>query len=276
MVAEEQAPPTETVDEEPTETGVSDDGDGDAGESPSIDDLLERFKPEEVTSHPSIQAAIAAEVQKAEDRTRNRMVAESRRRYGDPKVVGDNARAILKESGIDDLTRSQEDRLNTLIATFEQQAASKVASEIPGVFFKSYKLPQDTLETYQDHIAAGDYDSAFQALIDGAVSLKTSSLEGDFEKRVKVAAKELAKAELNAGGGTSGTQLPSTSRGSAASRIEQSLTTAEIEKMPYSRWKALPDEVKQTITANVATADRERGAQTVDMARLERLASLAK
>lgn len=278
---QEQAPPTVAEDTEPTVTDVQADGDGDAAETQpdSIDSLLERYDPEQLLSNPKLSAIVQertkAEAQKAEDRARNRMLAESRRKYGDPNLVREQARAILKESGLDELTRSQEDRLNTLVATFEQQAAQKVAGEIPGVFFGNYKLPQDVLEAYQDRIAEADYDGAFQALVDGAVSLKTSTIESEFEKRVESEVKKRVDAELKSSG-TKGVQLPAGSRGQPASSVGRALTTAEIDALPASVWRKLPDEVKDEIKANVVAADKERGAQTVDLPRLQQLASLAK
>lgn len=282
MVMQEQAPPTPTEAEEPTATEGQVDGDGDAAgetQADSIDSLLERFNPEQLVSHPKlseiVKSTVESEVKKAEDRTRNRMMAESRRRYGDPQVVRDSAKAILREAGLDgDLTRSQEDRLNNLIATFEQQSAQKVANEIPGVFFGNYKLPQDVLDSYSDHVADGDYDGAFKALVDGAVALSTSRLEADFEKRVEARAKEIAKAELNRPSDPA--KLPSTSRGGVPASTSRSLTTAEIDKLPSSVWVKLPQEVKDEIKANAVEADRERGAQTVDLNRLQSLASMAR
>lgn len=271
-----QVAPTGAGDGEPTETEVTNEGDAEPAETPSIDDLLARYKPEEVTSHPSIQAAIAVEVQKAEDRTRNKVAAESRRKYGDPAVVQQIAVAILKESDPDlELTRSQVDRLSTLTATFEQQAVAKVMGEIPRVFLGGFKFPAETLEKYQEQTADSDFDGAFQTLIDGAVAQKAAALEASVEKRVKDGIKAGVKAELEANG-PEGARLPSTSKGSTASPVAYELTTAEIEALPYAAWKSLPKETQDLITVNASKADRARGKETVDVDRVRRLMAMSK
>jgi hypothetical protein len=269
-----QIAPTDVDDGEPTETEVIPEGDAEP-DTPSIDDLLERFKPEEVISHPSVKAEIAKTVQVEVDRARNREAASNRRKFGDPEVVKQFASSILKESGIDELSRSQSDRLNSLVSTFEQQAVTKLAGEIPRVFLGSYKLNQDTLEKYAEQVADSDLDGAFQTLIDGAVAQKTAALEADFDKRLKAGIKAGVKAELEVTGPT-GTKLPSTSKGSPTSNASYELTTAEIAAFPYSAWKDLPADVKSTIEANASKADRERGKETVDVGKLQRLVAVTK
>ncbi len=244
----------------------------------SVSDLLST--PEalaEALALPAVQEHMADAAKVSENAGRQKAAAEARRQYGNPEVVESALLGIASEAGLeaDSITRSMKDRANTLFSTARQAAGDELAEEIPRVFFSAYELPQDTLSAYSEKIAGRDYDGAFQALVDGAVSQKSDALEADFDKRVKAAASEMAKAELEAASGNGTTALPATTRGTSTSNTAMSLTSAEIERMPASSWKKLSDEAKAQLEANVSAADAERGATTVDTGRLEQVTSLA-
>ncbi len=244
----------------------------------SVSDLLST--PEalaEALALPAVQEHMAAQALVSENSGKQKAAAEARRQYGNPEVVENALLGIASEAGLeaDSITRSMKDRANTLFSTARQAAGDELAEEIPRVFFSAYDLPQDTLSAYSEKIAGRDYDGAFQALVDGAVSQKDSAREADFDKRVKAAASEMAKAELEAASGNGTTSLPATTRGTSTSNTNMSLTSAEIARMPASSWKKLSDEAKAQLEANVSAADAERGAATIDAGRLAQVTSLA-
>lgn len=244
----------------------------------SVSDLLS--SPEalaEALALPAVQEHMAEAARVAENTGKQKAAAEARRQYGNPEVVENTMLSILEDAGLekDSITRSMRDKANTLFSTAQRAAADEFADELPRHFFSAYELPQETLSVYQEKLAGRDWDGAFQALVDGAVSQKDSAREADFDKRVKAAASEMAKAELDAASGNGTTPIPATTRGTPTSNTNTSLTTAEIDRMPASAWKRLSDEAKAQIEANVVAADAERGATTVDLGRLEQVTSLA-
>ncbi len=249
-----------------------------AESQPSVGDLLS--SPEalaEALALPAVQEHMAKAAEVAENAGKQKATAEARRQYGNPEVIENALLGILEEAGLDksSITRSMRDRANTVASLGRQAAGDELAEEIPRVFFSAYDLPQDTLSAYSEKIAGRDYDGAFQALVDGAVSQKSEVQEKDFDKRVKAAASEMAKAELAAASGNGTTPIPATTRGTPTSNTSMSLTTAEIERMSASSWKKLSGEAKAQIEANVVAADAERGETTVDLGRLEQVTSLA-
>lgn len=276
QVEAEDAPNDAPAVEQSTETA---DGEVEAAESqPSLSDLLSSPDAlQEALSHPAVAAELTRAKEVAENTGRQKAAAEARKQYGNPEMVESAFLAIAAEAGLekDSITRSMRDRANTLVSTAQQAAGDVIAAEIPKVFFATYDLPQATLAEYTERIAGSDYDGAFQALVDGAVSQKSEVLEADFDKRVKAAASEMAKAELDAASGNGTNPIPATTRGNTTSNTGTSLTTAEIAKMPYPVWSKLPAEVKATIEANAEAADTERGADTIDASRLEQVAGLA-
>ena len=249
-----------------------------AESQPSLADLLsspDTFK--EAMAHPAVQAEFTKAKEVAENAGKQKSAAAARKQFGNPEVVENAFLAIVTEAGLekDSITRSMRDRANTIFSTARQAAGDEIAAEMPKTFFAAYELPQATLAEYTEKIAGSDYDGAFQALVDGAVSLKGSALEADFDKRVKAAASEMAKAELDAASGNGTTPIPVTSRGAATSNVGLSLTSNELEAVPPSVWVKLSDETKEQIYAGVAAADQERGKDTVDTHRMEQVAGLA-
>lgn len=276
QVETEDAPTDASATEQSTETAEAE---VEAAESqPSLADLLsspDTFK--EAMAHPAVVAELTKAKEVAENAGKQKAAAAARKQFGNPEVVENALLGIVAEAGLekDSITRSMRDRANTLFSTARQAAGDEIAAEIPKVLFATYELSQATLAEYTEKAAGSDYTGAVQALVDGAVSLRETALEADFDKRVKVTASEMAKAELDAASENGTTPIPVTSRGSATSNTGTSLTTAEIEKMPSSVWVKLPDEVKAAITTNVMAADAERGSETLDGSRLEQVAALA-
>ena len=271
----EVVPNDESADEQSTETAEAE---VEATESQaSVGDLLS--SPEalaEAMALPAVQAEMAKAAGVAENAGKQKAAAEARRAYGNPEVVESALLGILTEAGLesDSISRSMRDRANTLFSTARQAAGDELAEEIPRVFFSAYELPQDTLAAYSEKIAGKDYDGAFQALVDGAVSQKDSAREADFDKRVKAAASEMAKAELEAANGNGTTAIPATTRGNTTSNTGLSLTSAELDATPASVWVKLSDEQKAELTKNIGAANQERGDQTLDASKVEQVRSL--
>lgn len=268
------AEPTEAAIEESTEAPDPTPDDS-AAKQPSLADLIEGGL-DEVLSHPKVAEHVAETQRRAEQSARNRMQAEQRRSLN-PEVVTQAAAAVLGDAGIDpqNLTKSQADRLNNLYANVRRGAAEQLAEEIPNSFFSSYELSDTVRADYLEAMNRGDVDAAFATLVDGAVALKTSALEAENEQRIKDEVEKRVKQELEAAGNGGSLNLPSTTRGSRPSNVATSLTTAEIADMPYTTWNKLPADVKEQIKVNVQQADADRGAETVDRSRLERVADLA-
>lgn len=266
--------PVEAAIEESPETPDPVESDSEQ-ESPSLADLINDGNIDEVLSHPSVAERVAETQRRAEQSAKNRLQAEQRKSLN-PEVVSQTAAQILGDAGIDsqNLTKSQMDRLNNLYGNVRQGAAESIYEAIPGALFPGTEFPDKVRADYLEAQSSGDFDGALQTLVDGAVALKTSALEAETEQRIKDEVAKRVKQELEAAGGSTGPSLPNTTRGSRPSNTAVSLTTAEIEAMPYASWKALPDDIKNTIHANVEQADRERGNETVDVSRIERVAGL--
>lgn len=272
-VANEVEESNDLTPEESTETLEAEE----AVSPPSLAEQITDANLDEVLGSPSVQARLEREKADAVNRAKQQQIAEARRNYGKPEVVQQAAAAVLQDSGVDpqNLTRSQTDRLNTIWVTSRQAAAEQIAEDIPQAFFDSFELPQDTIGGYLDQMRSGDTDAAIKTLVDGAVALKDVEREAAFDQRVKDETDKRVKQELKAARENGGPALPSTTRGTRATNTALALTTTEIERLPASIWTKLPDETKQTIGANVQAADAERGADTVDVTRLQRVAELA-
>lgn len=273
---------SEVVAEAPPEDEVEafdelpDESEGDP--KPSLAELITEENLDDVLGLAPVQTRIAALERAAVDRAEAKLRSEQRRNLN-PQVVAQAAAAVLGDAGIDpqNLTRSMSDRLTNLYTTVRTGAAEQIAEAIPQAFFDSYALPQETISGYLDAMNSGDTDGAIKTLVDGAVAQKQAEAEASVEARVKAEVDKRVKAELEAASNGSGNlSLPSTSRGTRASNTQLALTSMEIEKMPGGVWTALPDEVKRALEANVGQADAQRGAETFDISRLERVAALVK
>jgi len=261
--------------------GVSDEEGAEEATSdavPSLSDLLNSDTADEAFLNPLIQSRVQEQVRRAEQRSKDRTLADQRRRFADPEVVAAEMRNVLQRAGADetildaDLLRRGAQNLG---AAMRDAAADGLASEIPGFFFSNYKYSEDALAEYHEHLAAGRPDDAFGTLINGAVAQKDTEREESFDARVKTAGAEVAKKELEAVSENGTAPIPATTRGNAASNTRVSLTSAEIARLPGGIWKRLPDDVKTQIEASVSEADTTRGSEVIDMSRLERVAGLA-
>jgi hypothetical protein len=243
--------------------------------TPSLAELINDDNLEEVLKSEAVQKTLAQRERAAMDRAEAKLRSEQRKALN-PDVVTQAAAQVLSDAGIDasNLTRSQRDRLTNLYGNVRQAAAEQLAEEIPKAFWSNYELPGEVISGYHEAISQGDVDRAIQTLVDGAVSQKTAAYEAAAEKRVKTEVEKRVKQELEAAREGGPVSLPNTSKGSRPSNTSAMLTTAEIERMPYSTWKNLPNEVRTAIEANVGKADAERGKETVDPSRLERVAGL--
>lgn len=277
--AEAEAPIADPSLEEPNET--LEDGGEDAEEpaAPSLTDQITAESLTQVLEHPLVKEHLGSEYRKVEDRTKNRMIAEQRRRFTDPAVVEETFGALLREAGVDlnGIPRGVRDKAQTLVSTVSAAAAQQLAEAIPDFLFRDYKLDQESIGKYQEAVRGNDTDSAIRALVDGAVASLDQARAATFEQRVKAEVEKRVKDELGeVRPGKQPVKVPTATRGTGPTNTTVSLTTAEIEKMPPDVWRALPAETKALIRANVGEADRTRGAQTVNEAELERVTALAK
>lgn len=276
---EEQNPEAEiagTTDQPETagDSGVADE----ATAVPSISDLLNEESADEAFQSPAIQKRVQEQVRRAEQRSKDRTLADQRRRFNDPAVVKQEMHNILQAAGVEAslLDEATLDRgAQNLSAAIGQASADKIAAEIPGAFLGNYKYTEEMLSEYHEHLAGGRPDEAFQVLIDGAVVAKGSALETAFADRVQDAAKKQAQAELNAASGNGTTSIPATTRGNTSPNTGASLTTAELDAVLPSIWVRLPEELRLTLYANTVRADAERGSGTVDEARVGDVVALA-
>ena len=244
---------------------------------PSLTEQITTETVEDVFQHPLVKEKLQEQTRRAEQRSRDRTLNDQRKRFNDPAIVEAELRKILTTAGADDsyLNAEQLRRgAQSLGAAMRNAAAESIASEIPPTFLNNYELSQETLADYQDHAAAGRTDEAFQSLIDGAVSSKENTLNATFDDRVKSEAAEQARRELESADGNGTAPIPATTRGDSAPNRGLSFTSAELERLPGATWSGLKQEVKDTIFANVAKADEQRGADTVDANRLAQAANL--
>ena len=279
-------PPEEVQNPEAEIAGTTDQPEtaGDSGVAdeatavPSISDLLNEESADEAFQSPAIQKRVQEQVRRAEQRSKDRTLADQRRRFNDPAVVKQEMNNILQAAGVEAslLDEATLDRgAQNLSAAIGQASADKIAAEIPGAFLGNYKYTEDMLSEYHEHLAGGRPDEAFQVLIDGAVVAKGNVLETAFEDRVQDAAKKQAQAELNAASGNGTTSIPATTKGNSSPNTGASLTTAELQQLSSNAWTKLSEDTKATIYANVAGADAERGSDTVDATRIAEVAALA-
>lgn len=239
--------------------------DADAGAgTPNFEDLMQT---EEAQAH------IAKAVEKAQDSARNKLLAEQRRNFANPELVEQTMLGIMTDAGVDpaSITRSMRDRAGTLYSTAAQAVRELFLNEIPTSFLGQYDFEPATLVEYNQKFNGGDPDGAFKLLIDNAVSQTLSASEAGFEKRVKDEVDARVNSENGASGSNGQVRPPSTVRGTPAGQAVFSLTTTEIARMPSSTWVGLPADVKAALTANVASADAERGREDYDGNRLVEL-----
>jgi hypothetical protein len=248
-----------------------------AEETPSEPQSLEALLAERSDLREHIAKAEGDAAQTGENRGKQRLRAEQRRQYRDPDAAASALLEIAKDGfSTGEVTQSMKDRANTLIAVAAQATADRIGEEIPTFFMNDVQYAQDTLTAYQEQIASGDTDGALKTLFEGALALKQSALESGFDQRVETAAKELAKKELDAASENGTQPIPATTRGNATTNTGLSLTTAELKLFPSAKWRGLDDEVKTQIYSAVGQADKERGEESVDIGRVERIAALAK
>lgn len=275
---EEQTPEAEIA----GATDQSKAGDSGAAEEvaavPTLSSLLNEESADEAFQNPAIQKRVQEQVRRAEQRSKDRTLADQRRRFNDPEIVKQEMTKILQTAGVE--VSSLDDAVlgrgaQNLSSAIGQASADKIAGEIPGAFLGKYTYTPEMLADYHEHLAAGRPDEAFQVLIDGAVTAKETTFEAAFDDRVQDAAKKQAQAELNAASETGTAPIPATTRGNSSPNTGASLTTSELGKLSDNAWMRLSEETKATIYTNVAAADAERGSETVDTNRIAEVAALA-
>ena len=258
-------------------------GDGEGAQAPAVptlSDVLNAETAKEAFQSPLIQEQVQEQVRRAEQRAKDRTLADQRKRFNDPEVVKRELKSIAQSAGVDvsvldDAVLSR--GAQNLSAALRAASADGIAGEIPGAFFGQYEYTQEQLSDYHEHLAAGRPDEAYQTLVDGAVASRERTLEASFDERVKDAAAKTAQAEIdNQTTSENGTApIPATTQGNAAPNTGASLTSAELNKIGGNHWSRLSDELKQTLFANVPSADAERGADSVDTGRVEGVRALA-
>lgn len=248
-----------------------------AVESPSLAEQITDDNVDEVLSNPAVQAHLERERAEAVNRAKQQEIAETRRQYSDPAVVRQAALGILADSGVDggNLTQSAETKLNTLISSSRAATAEALATQYTSFLAGEYEVPGDLVSAAHERIQAKDLDGGLRTVVDGAVAAAEARLKADFDARVDDEVDKRVKQELEAAGESGPLNLPSTTKGSRANNSAVSLTTAEISALPYAAWKSLSPDIQGQIQANAEQADRERGAETVDVSRVQRVVGLA-